>query len=1061
MKAKGPIAWMAGNRVAANLLMFFFIIGGLALGYSIKQEVFPEILLDTVTVSVPYPGASPEEVEEGIILKIEEAISGIDGIKEVTSRAVEGLGTVSAVLHLGEDADRVLQDIKSEVDRITTFPEEAEKPVTAKLTNRMEVISLVVYGQASERSLREWAEAIRDDLLAMDEITQAELAGVRPYEISIDIDEENLRRYNLTLEQVSQAVRRASIDLPAGSLKAASGEILVRTKERRYNQADYERVIIKVNKDGAALRLGEIARVRDTFEETDLTSTFDGLPAALVKVYRVGDQKPLAISSLVNQYVEKKRASLPGSIKIAGWNDTTELFKSRMNLLLKNAVMGLALVFVTLSLFLQIRLALWVMLGIPISFLGALLIMPGLDVSINMITLFAFIMALGIVVDDAIVVGENIYEHRQRGKSYQQAAIDGAREVSRPVIFSVLTSIAAFVPLVFVEGALGKFIKVIPLVVISILSVSLIESLFVLPAHLSLSAKREDAATGLLARVEWLRGKVGAGLVRFVEGPYRRRLAWCLKYRYVTLAGAFVMLMLAVGLVKGNVVKFNFMPVVDADFITVNIEMPTGTLVADTSRVAEAIVKAGQEVVAEYDGRQPTGGSILRHLYAMAGGSLDTSGPMGGGSSTGAHLGTVVMILTPSELREVKSTRIEARWRERVGEIPGVKSLTFSANLVHMGANIDVQLAHDDERAVVAATGLVKEALGKYPGVSDISDNFPLGKREFKLRLSPAARILGITEEDLARQVRGAFYGAEALRLQRGRNEVKVMVRYPEERRKNVWDFDKMRIRTPQGGEIPLLQAAEVIEGRGYSAINRSNRKRVINVTATVDSSRAVAGDIMGELKETVLPRLSRDYPGLTYSLEGEEKERRDSMGSMLRGFILALFVIYALLAIPFASYSQPLLIMTAIPFGVVGAVLGHLLMGFNLSMLSLFGIVALSGVVVNDSLLLIDHINSHRHKGSHLLQAVMGAGERRFRPILLTSLTTFFGLMPMIFETSVQAQFLIPMAISLGFGIMFATGITLLLIPTLYVTLEDLRLFFRAGGGGQAEEENGESAGA
>lgn len=1056
MKIKGPIGWMAHNHVAANLLMMLFIIGGLVLGYSIKQEVFPEILLDTVTVSVPYPGASPEEVEEGIILKIEEAISGVDGIKEVTAKAVEGSGTVNAVLHLGEDADRVLQDIKSEVDRITTFPEEAEKPTTAKLTNRMEVISLVVYGAASERSLREWAEAIRDDLLAMDSITQAELAGVRPYEISIDIGEENLRRFNLTLEQVAKVVRQASIDLPAGSVKAQGGEVLVRTKERRYHKTGYDEIIVKVNPDGTVLRLKDIATVRDTFEETDVAATFDGKPAALVKVYRVGSQKPLIISRLVNEYVKEKQSSLPDSIRIASWNDTTELFKSRMNLLLKNAGMGLVLVFITLSLFLQMRLALWVMLGIPISFLGALLIMPALDVSINMITLFAFIMALGIVVDDAIVVGENIYEHRQRGKSYQQAAIDGAREVGQPVVFSVLTSIAAFVPLVFVEGVLGKFIKVIPLVVISILAVSLVESLFVLPAHLSWGKKREEG-TGRLGKVDQVRKKVGASLVRFVQGPYRRQLSWCLEFRYATLAAALVMLFLAVGMVKGNIVKFHFMPVVDADFITAKIEMPTGTLVSQTGQVADAIVKAGQAVVREYDSKRPEGDTVLRHIYAMVGATLDESGPMANGTSSGAHLGTVVMILTPSEIRNVKSSKIEASWRKKVGEIPGVQSLTFSANLVHMGANIDVQLAHDDETVVVAAMHRVKDALDKYPGVSDISDNFPLGKREFKLRLTPAARTLGISEEELARQVRGAFYGAEALRLQRGRNEVKVMVRYPEDERKNIWDFNNMRIRTPQGGEIPLLQAAEVIEGRGYSAINRNNRKRVINVTAKVDSDKASANDILDELKTTVLAGLVHDYPGMNYSLEGEEKERRDSMGSMLRGFILALFVMYALLAIPFMSYSQPLLIMAAIPFGMVGAVLGHLLMGFNLSMLSLFGIVALSGVVVNDSLLLIDHINSHRHDGKHLLHAVKIAGERRFRPILLTSLTTFFGLMPMIFETSVQAQFLIPMAISLGFGIMFATGITLLLIPTLYVVLEDLHLLFRGEASVQPKENEAE----
>ncbi len=1042
---KGPIAWMARNHVAANLLMLVFVVGGLVLGYSIKQEVFPEILLDKVEVSVAYPGASPEEVEEGIILKIEENLSGVDGIKELRSLAVEGMGTVTATIDTGADADKVLQDIKSEVDRITTFPEEAEKPVTAKLLNRHEVISLVVYGRASERALREWAELMRDELLAREEITQAELSGVRPYEISIEVAEAGLRRYNLTLEQIAQAVRRASLDLPGGVIKPAGGEILLRTKERRYHGAGYEEIVVKVNADGTRLRVGDIGTVRDTFAETDTYATFDGMPAAMVRVYRVGNQKPLAIAELVRSYAAEKRSGLPDAIKVAVWNDSSEVFQSRINLLLKNALLGLVLVFITLSLFLQMRLALWVMLGIPISFLGALFIMPGLDVSINMITLFAFIMALGIVVDDAIVVGDNVYEHRQRGKNYLQAAIDATREVGRPVVFSVLTTIVAFIPLIFVEGVMGKFIKVIPLVVISILAVSLVESLFVLPAHLSLGQARKKEGQGLTAMIDRIRARVTRGLERLVGGPYRRQLAWCLEFRHATLALALALLFITLGFVRGGLVKFRFMPEVDGDIITVNLQMPRGTLVGETGAIAARIVAAGKEVVAEYDGRRKGESGILRHIYSVVGGTIEaTAGPVGGGGSNGTHLANIAMLLAPSEKRGVAATEITTRWREKIGEIPGADSLTFTSNLIRMGANVDVQMAHDDINILVPAVARLKKALARYPGVTDLADNYPLGKREVKLQLAPEARTLGVSEEDLARQVRGAFYGAEALRLQRGRNEVKVMVRYPEEERKSLGDLEAMRIRTPGGGELPLEQAAGLESGRGYSEINRMDRKRVINVTATVDGRLANAEEILAELKAGELRQLLADYPGMTYSLEGEEKERRDSMRSMLSGFLLALFGIYALLAIPFASYAQPLLVMAAIPFGIVGAVLGHLLLGFNLSMLSLFGMVALSGVVVNDSLLLIDFINSHRREGKPLAQAVLEAGQRRFRPILLTSLTTFFGLMPMIFETSVQAQFLIPMAVSLGCGILFATGITLILIPTLYVLLEELKALLR-----------------
>lgn len=1033
------IAWMARNHVAANLLMMIFMVGGLIMSVQVKQEVFPEIELDWISTTVVYPGASPDEVEEGIILQVEEAVSSVDGIDEIKSVAAEGVGTVNVKIRSGEDANLILQDVKNEVDRITTFPAEAEKPIVAKLLNRQEVISLVVYGNASEKSLREQAEAVRDELLAMPEITQAELSGVRPYEISIEVPEENLRRYNLTLNSVAEMIRQTSLDLPAGSLKTEGGEILVRTKEKRYTEQGYGEIPVVVKSDGTMVLLKDIGVISDGFEETDQFASFDGMPAAMVQVFRVGDQKPTVISDLVYRYVQDKAPNMPESIRIDTWYDTSEIFKSRMNLLIKNAFFGLIMVFLVLSLFLQMRLALWVMLGIPISFLGALLLMPASGVSINMISLFAFIMALGIVVDDAIVVGENIFEHRQRGKSHLQAAIDGAREVAVPVVFSILTSVTAFLPLVYVSGTMGKFIKVIPLVVITILLISLVESLFVLPSHLSLGGgkagkpERDTIFRRLRARftifLEWL-----------INSHYRSFLNLCIRYRYVTFAVAIGMLMMVIGIVRGGIVKFNFMPVVEGDRITVDIEMPRGTLIAETTKVQDQMIKAAQEAAAYFNKIEPSGRPVMRHIYAVAGGTISKGGPGGGSGDSAPHLASIVMLLTPSETREATSTDISRRWREAAGEIPGVDLVSFASNLVHMGANIDVSFEHDDYTILEKATDRLKIVLGQYPGVEDIADSYQTGKKELKLTLTPQARTLGITQDDLARQVRGAFYGAEALRLQRGRNEVKVMVRYPEVDRHSVQDLENMRLRTPTGGEIPLRQAANLEEGRGYSVINRTDRKRVINVTAAVDSKIANSGDILADLQAGILTELTDDYPGLTFDMEGEEKERRDSMKSMGLGFKLALFVMYALLAIPFKSYSQPLLIMTAIPFGVVGAILGHLVTGYDLSILSLFGIVALSGVVVNDSLLLIDRINQSRRDGEDMHEAILLAGQRRFRPILLTSLTTFFGLAPMIMETSTQAQFLIPMAISLAFGIMFATGITLLLVPTIYSVLEDFR---------------------
>ena len=1034
---KKAIAWMAENHVAANLLMLVFVVGGLVIGPTVKQEVFPEVNLDVIKVQVIYPGASPEEVEEGIILKIEENISSVDGIKEVKAVASEGIASVFATVREDADADLVLQDIKSEVDRITTFPEDAEKPVISKLVTRREVISVAVYGDVPERTLREQAEMIRDELLRFDDITQVELSGVRPYEISIEVPEVNLRRYNLTLDRIAALVRAASLDLPGGAIKAKGGEILVRVKDRRYTGRDYADLPVIATADGAVIRLGDIAEVRDSFEETDTYARFDGKPAAMVVVFRVGPQKPTEIAQLVHDFVEEKKSEMPPSVRISTWNDTSEMLASRMHLLIKNAAMGLVLVFITLSLFLQMRLALWVMMGIPISFLGAMLFLPQVDVSINMISLFAFIMALGIVVDDAIVVGENIFEHRQKGKDFLTAARDGAIQVGIPVVFSVLTTVAAFAPLANVAGTIGKFIRVIPLVVISILMVSLIESLFVLPAHLSLSGRPGNPDNPVYR----IRARVAELLSRFINGPYRSQLELAIRYRYLSLAVGIAVLILAVGMVRGGMVKFRFMPVVDGDLIKVNIQMPRGALVSDTGRVHDLIVSKIDAAVAPFRDRTEDGKPLLRHTYSVVGGTIAKGGPAGGGAVTAPHLSTVAMQLVSSDERDVAAEDITNRWRELVGEVPGVESLTFSSNLVHMGANIDVQFSHNDFSVLEKAAARLEEELARYPGVEDVEDTYAEGKREFRLHLLPEARTLGISAADLAHQVRAAFYGAEALRIQRGRNEVKVMVRYPASDRRSPFDLAQMWIRTPAGGEIPLSRAARIEQGTGYSEINRDDRKRVINVTASVNAGKANAEEIIASLKAGILARLVRDYPGLTYEMGGEEKERRDSMASMGRGFSLALFAIYALLAIPFRSYSQPLVVMSAIPFGIVGAIAGHMLLGFDLSILSMFGIVALSGVVVNDSLLLIDRINQGRKKGESLTEAVMNGGMRRFRPILLTSLTTFFGLAPMLAETSVQAQFLIPMAISLAFGIMFATFITLLLVPVLYLILEDIKV--------------------
>ena len=1032
------IRYMARNHVAANILMAILIVGGLMAVRGLTVEVFPEIDMDTVSVTVPYPGAGPEEIEDGIIRPIEEAVRGLDGIKKMTASAQEGVGSVVLQVLEGYKVDNVLQDIKAAVDRIIIFPKQAERPVVQKLMRRRAVLSVVLYGKMDTSVLRARGEALQDDLLALEEITQVEMKGVPPYEISVEVSEANLRRYGLTLDRLAASISAASLDLPSGEVKTKSEGVLLRTKERRYWAKGYEKIVVVSKPDGTLVRLGDIAKeVKETFAETEEKSLFDGHPAVMVEVYRVGDETPTKISKAVHNFIKKHQKRLPPGIKLAIWNDTSEILEARMNLLTKNAFLGLILVLVVLGIFLQVRLAFWVTLGIPLSMIGALIILPWMGVTINMITLFAFIVVLGIVVDDAIVVGENIFTYRSRGHSAQEAAELGTLEVARPVTFSILTTVAAFAPLLFVAGVMGKFWYSIPVIVISVLMISLIESLFILPAHLSGSRDRDySKSKNPLAR---LHHGFGVLVQRFINGPYSRFLALCLRYRYATLALALVMIALTFGLFKGGHLRMIMMPEVEGNVVRGKLVMPFGTPAAETEKHLRFMLKSAQKLVRHYDRNMPKG-SILRNIYILVGGHLRTRGPHGGAGTAASHLGEIAVFLHEADKRNVSAEAFTRRWRDMVGEIAGTESLTFDSSLMSMGAPIDIQLAHEDFKVLNDSGEKVKEALRQYPGVYDITDSHKAGKRELKLKLKPYARALGITQTDLARQVRAAFYGAEALRLQRKRNEVKVMVRYPIEERRSLANLENLRIRTPQGGEVPFRRAAAIEEGRGYSDIQRVEQKRTINITAMVNFRLANPREIIGNLKETLLRRLVDDTPGLTFDVEGRQKEMQESMSSMMKNFLVAIFVIFALLAIPFKSYSQPLIIMTAIPFGVIGAIIGHMIMGFNVSMLSMAGVVALSGVVINDSLVLIDFINRNRQFQQSTYLAIIEGATRRFRPIILTTLTTFFALIPMLAEKSLQARFLIPMAISLAFGVLFATLITLVIIPAFYMILDDIQ---------------------
>ncbi|MCB1184537.1 efflux RND transporter permease subunit [bacterium] len=1039
----GLIRWFAHNHVAANLLMLVIIAAGLMSAAGIKQEVFPEVEMDMVTVQVPYLGATPSEVEEAICVRVEEQVQGVDGIKKITSSAVEGMGTVTIELQRGTDKRKALDEIKSEVDRIITFPAETEKPIVTLVEARNQVVDVVVYGDATERTLKMLAEKVRDDLLALDGITYVTISGTRPFEISIEVAERDLRAYGLTLEQVANVVRANSLDLPGGSVKTEAGEILVRTQGQRYTGEEFGRIVVITAPDGTEVTLDRIAKVKDSFEDVDVGFLMDGQAAATIKVYRTGDVGVLKVTRAVKEYVAGMQNQLPPGVDLSYYSDRSEIYKSRMNLLLKNGVMGLVLVFLVLALTLQFRLALWVSLGIAISFCGAFWVIPMFGVSLNMISMFAFIVSLGIVVDDAIVVGENVFALRERRRPAQEAATLGTLEVGNPVVLAVLTTVVAFLPLAFVEGTMGKFMYNIPVVVIAILSFSLIESLLILPAHLStikpLPPEGAPTHEGPYGR---FKKAIEDGLERFVQGPYRWSLEYALQHRPIVLAVATITLTITMAMFIGGHIKFTFMPKVDADNLVAGLTLPQGTTVEDAERAVRQLEDSLDKVLAEFEQGRPEGSlPIIRHVATSIGSQPFTERGVGrasGSSAGGAHLVEVNAELLKAEYRNIPSPDMAKRWREICGPVTGAVSLTFTANLFRGGKPVYVQLSSPNPDDLVDAAQELKGQLAGFDGVIDIADSFREGKVEMKLKLKPEARTLGLTLSDLARQVRAGFYGAEVMRIQRGRDEVKVMVRYPDDERRSLGDIESMRIRTAAGDEVPFGRVAAVEIGRGYASIERADRTRIVSVTGDIDQDVTNAEEINAVLREEILPELMTKYAGLRYTMEGEQADRAESMASLKSGFMLAILMIYVLLAVQFKSYSQPVVIMSAIPFGLVGAVWGHALMGIDLTLISMFGVVALTGVVVNDSLIMIDFINRARRAEKPLHQALVDAGLRRFRPILLTSVTTFAGLLPLLLEKSLQAKFLVPMATSLGFGVIFSTFITLIIVPVLYSLLEE-----------------------
>ncbi len=1048
---KGALAFMARNSVAANLVMLIFIIGGILMAINVKQEVFPEFELDIISVAVPYPGASPAEVEQGILLAIEEEVRGLEGVKEVRSTANEGAGTVMIELLSDANGNKALQDVKNAVDQIRSFPQDAERPTVSLVSNRRQVVSLMLYGEMPDSILRDLAEQIRDELLHLEGITSVDLVGVRPREIHIEVPQKKLRELNLTLPQIAQLISNTALELPAGGVKTEGGEILLRTQERRDYGSEFRDIPIVSRPDGSTIKLGDLAMIRDGFRETDQQTYFYGQNAVRISVFRMGDQKPLEITAQVREKVDELRKRLPETVGVSVWEDRSEIYADRIDLLMRNAFLGLTLVLFILGLFLDIRLAFWVTMGILISVLGSFLFMPMAGASINMISLFAFIVTLGIIVDDAVVVGENVFEYRQKGMSNLQAAIEGTREIAVPVSFSILTNIVAFMPMFFVEGVMGKFFWQIPIVVISVFVISWIESLFVLPAHLGHQKKKTFRGVfGFLIRQQQ---KFTHFLDWFIQSVYTPLVRTALRFRYLTIAAGIAVLIMTLGYIIGGHIEFTFRPKIDTDVVICDAVLPFGAPVDETKEIQEYLLQCAKQVLDKYGGDK-----ITRGLFAQVGSTgQGMGGPSGNrGGAGGSHLANVQVFMVPSDERPISAAQFAKEWGDLVGELPSLESLTFNYNVgPSSGAAIDFELSHPNIGVLQEAAAQLADAMHAYASTRDINDGFERGKLQFDLKLKPAARSLGITTSVMARQIRSAFYGERAIRQQRGRDEIWVMVRLPEEERISLYDIGNLLIRTPGGGEIPLREAAEITIGRSYTKIERRDGQRVVNVTADVPPGAGNPNQIVQDMEENVLPAILDQYPRLTYSLEGEQRDQQESLQSLGFGYVFALIVIYALLAIPFKSYIQPVIVMAAIPFGMVGAVGGHLLMGYDFSIISMFGIVALTGVVVNDSLVLIDAANRYRLNTKDPFEAIVGAGKRRFRPILLTSLTTFFGLAPMIFETSVQARFLIPMAISLGYGILFVTVIALILVPALYMIVDDMiKVGLLAAGQVEDEEE-------
>ena len=1028
-KRGGLIGWFACNDVAANLLMITIVVTGLLVARGIRQEVYPIYELDAVEIDMDYRGASPEEVERSIILPIEAELRGMDLVRRIVSVAREGSADVEVEVLPGYDRNRALQEVTAAVQRVSLFPDEVEPPViTLGAGRRREVMRLAIFGDLDEQSLIAYARQLEDGLLAEPGIALVELRGVRRPEILVEVPQDRLRALDLTLGEIANAIEESALDVPAGTLRTPGGDVLLKTTERRDFASEFSALPILSTGEGARVRLGDIATITDGFEEAERENYFNGQRAVSLAVYSSETQPPLEVAKAVKRFIERQLPGLPPSINLKVSRDRSVDYEERVVLLLHNGALGLILVLIALGFFLELRVAFWTAIGIPVSILGSLILMPAMGASINMISLFGFIITLGIVVDDAVVVGEDIFHKISQGRPRREAAIEGAREMTVPVLFAVSTNIIAFLPLLFVPGEIGQFFQILPAVIIAVFTVSLVECLLILPSHLAISHKKEGKRT-LFSRLDARQTHFRKRLDNTMESFYRPLLDTAIRLRYLTLVIFLAALAVVAAWIASGRINFIFRPAIETEFVQAEIELPSGTPVDRTREVVFEVEDAARRAL-ERTGEV----DILVGFIAEV-------------AESGSNTGEVSVMLVPQSQRIITGSEFVNIWREEIGIIPDVESLFFDWLYGPGGeAEIDVQLAHPDLDTLRHAAEEVAAAVGRYPGVEDIRKSFGREMPQLAFEIKPEGRSMGITARDLGEQIRNSFYGAEALRQPRGRQELRVMVRLPEEDRRSMAGLEQLLIRSPDGGEIPIAQAAEIIEGSAPVRIERVDGGRVVNVTANVIAGVTTGNRVLAAFSKEGLPEILERYPGLRYSFEGDQREERDAMRALLWGLVASLAAIYIIMAAILRSYFHAGIVLLTIPWSLSGAVLGHELLGFELSIFSVFGMIALCGMVVNGAFVLAVTRNLFLLRGENSPAATRLAALRRFRPIMLTAITTFLGLGPMIFEKSTQALFLVPMAISLGIGTLVSTLVILLLIPACFRIAEDLSGVARHG---------------